>query len=352
MGFFVNEDIKNTVRVFPMQGRMAYLRYDMNENPEGLPQDFVEMVKKEITPEFLATYPEPDRFLHKYARYAGVEFDNVLAVNGSDMAIRYLLETFGEHGKDVVTVAPSFEMYWVNCNILGYHHVPVAYNSDLTMDVDNILSAITVNTRVVVLLNPNNPVGNVYSREEAERIIQKADSVGAIVIVDEAYHYFYDGTFLDLVKKYSNVAVLRTFSKLFSLAACRLGVIIGSKELIQYVKNAKLTFDANSIALLFAERILDHPEIEQRLIAEEKEGKAYILGELQQRGYECRDCRGNFIFIKTRKSSETVTKELEDKYKLLVKSYSNELLRPYIRVSVGSKRAMERFLDIYLEVDS
>ena len=139
---FVNENIKNTERVFPMQGRYGYLRYDMNENPEGLPEEFVKSVLKEITPEFLAIYPEPDRFLHKYAHSLNVGYDNVMATNGSDMAIRYLLETFGEPGKDVVTVSPSFEMYWVNCNILGYHHVPVSYEPDLTIRIEKITDAI------------------------------------------------------------------------------------------------------------------------------------------------------------------------------------------------------------------
>ena len=64
MKYHVNASIKSTNRVFPMQGRGEYLRYDMNENPEGLPQAFVEDVLKEVTPEFLATYPEPDKFLH------------------------------------------------------------------------------------------------------------------------------------------------------------------------------------------------------------------------------------------------------------------------------------------------
>ncbi len=155
MNYHVNEYIKNTVRVFPMQNRYGLHRYDMNENPEGLPKEFVDSVLKEITPEFLAIYPEPDRFLHKYAKFIGAEYENVLTTNGSDMAIRYLLETFGEVGKEVVTVAPSFEMYWVNCCILGYRHVPVAYEPDLTIKIENILNAINDNTRIVVLLNPN-----------------------------------------------------------------------------------------------------------------------------------------------------------------------------------------------------
>ena len=349
--YYVDEHIKNTNRVFPQQGRYDYLRYDMNENPEGLPKEFVDSVLKEITPEFLSIYPEPDRFLNKYAAYIGASYENVVAVNGSDMGIRYLLETFGEKGKDVVTVAPSFEMYWVNCSILGLHHVPVAYEPDMTISIDKILDAITENTRIVVLLNPNNPIGNVYTEDELEKVIEKTKKVGAIVIIDEAYHYFYPNTFLKYALNEENIVLLRTFSKLFSIAACRLGIVISNSQIIHYVKNAKLTFDANAIALLFAERILDHPEMIEQLIETEKEGKAYTLAELTKHGYETRDCRGNFIFVTPKHQATEVAQKLETEKKILVKSYGNEMLKKYLRISVGSKDAMERFLTAFFEID-
>ena len=88
MKVHVDPHIRDTYRVFPAEGRGAYLRYDMNENPEGLPAAFVQRVLREITPEFLATYPEPSRFLGKYAAFLSVQPENLLAVNGSDMAIR------------------------------------------------------------------------------------------------------------------------------------------------------------------------------------------------------------------------------------------------------------------------
>lgn len=351
MSYYVNPYIKDTLRVFPMQGRYDFLRYDMNENPEGLPDNFVNEVLAEITPEFLATYPEQDVFLSKYAKFVDVNFNNVLATNGSDMAIRYILETFGEVGKDVVTVSPSFEMYAVNCSILGYKHKPVVYEQDLSINIDNIVNAVNEDTRIVVLLNPNNPIGNVYSSKEAERIIRRAKECGAVVIIDEAYHYFYDKTFIDLAFKYDNVIILRTFSKLFSIAACRIGIIISNPDIISFIKKARLTFDVNSIALLFAERIIDNPEIIERLIQEEKDGKKFILSKLKKKGYECRDCRGNFIFVKPRKQAREVVIQLEKKKKILVHGYSNELLRDYIRVSVGSKRAMEIFFNAFMEID-
>ena len=349
--YYVNPEIRRTERVFPMQGRYGFHRYDMNENPEGLPSEFVDSVLKEVTPEFLATYPEPDTFLHKYADLIGAEYENLMATNGTDMAIRYLLETFGERGKEVVTVSPSFEMYRINCSILGLKHIAVEYENDLTIDIDKIVCAITQDTRIVVLLNPNNPIGNTYTEQELERVLCQADAVGAVVIIDEAYHYFYPHTFLKYGLEHKNVIVLRTFSKLFSLAACRLGVMIGDPEIIGYVKNAKLSFDVNAVALLFGERILDHPEIIRELIHKEAEGKQYLLEMLRKNGYECRDCKGNFVFIKPHHSAKEIAHSLEKERKVLVHPYGNPLLKDYIRVSTGAKHSMELFLEAFLQLD-
>ncbi|MDE6655742.1 MAG: histidinol-phosphate aminotransferase family protein [Anaeroplasmataceae bacterium] len=351
MKYYVNENIRNTVRVFPDQGRYDYLRYDMNENPEGLPEAFVKKVLSEITPSFLSIYPEPNRFVQKYADFIGCDFNQVLTTNGSDMAIRYILETFGEPGKNVVTVSPSFEMYWVNCNILGLKHKPVEYEPDLTIDIQKIVAAIDEDTRVVVLLNPNNPVGNVYTQEEFQAVLKKTKEVGAILIVDEAYHYFYRNTFVESALTEENVLVLRTFSKLFSIAACRLGVIIGNEKLIDYVRRSRLTFDVNSIALLFGERILDEKGLLESLIKIQQEGKEYTLNTLKMKNYECKDCKGNFIFIKPKSDALLLTEKLKTEKKILVHGYRNALLKDYIRVSTGSIKAMKIFLDAFFELD-
>ena len=352
MNLYVNENIRNTERVFPQQGRYGFLRYDMNENPEGLPKEFVDSILTEITPEFLSVYPEPDRFIGKYAAYIGASPENIVTTNGSDMAIRYIFETFGEPGKEVLTVTPSFEMYRINCSLLGLKHRTVSYREDLTIDTGEILGAITEDTRIVVLLNPNNPIGNVYTEDELERIIAKARECGAVVLIDEAYHYFYPGTFLKYALEEENVILLRTFSKLFSMAALRLGVVITNPELAHYIRNGRLTFDVNSAALLFAERILDNPEMIDRLIESEQQGKAWILDELSARGYEVRDCRGNYIFVRPKEAdARTVVRRLEEEERLLVHGYGHPLLKEQIRVSVGSEAAMKIFLDAFLRAD-
>ncbi len=349
MDYYVNPHIAATERIFPPQGRNGFLRCDMNENPEGLPREFVDAVMKEVTPEFLSTYPEPGPFMEKYARFLGVGYENLMTTNGSDMAIRYLLETFGEPGKKVVTVSPTFEMYGVNCSLLGLQHVAVPYDDNLQMDTRRILEAIDEDTRIVVLLNPNNPVGNAYTEEEFNAIADEAAKARAIVIVDEAYHYFYKGTFLSNALALRHVAVLRTFSKCFSLAAVRLGVIIAHPELIANVTRARLSFDVNSIALLFAERLMEHPEVLDRLMATQEEGKAWLLGSLRENGYECRDALGNYIFVRPHADALELSQRLKTERRVLVKTFSRGPLRPYLRVSTGSPGAMQRFAEaLYL----
>lgn len=351
MSYYINPFIESTSRVFPLQGRGAFHRYDANENPEGLPKEFVDSVLKELTPEYLAMYPEPERFVGMYANYLGVGKENVYCTNGSDHGIRVLLELFGEPGKEVVTVSPTFEIYWVCCNLLGLKHKPVPYNADFTISVENILCAVTNDTRVVVLLNPNSPIGNIYTEEEVQRVIDKAKQVGAVVILDEAYHYFYEKTFLHFAMENNNVILLRTFSKLMSMAGLRVGMIVGHKDIVHWVKNSRLAYEMNSVGLLFAERILEHPDLIDDLIKQEKEGKAYLMGELEKRGYWCMDCHGNYVLIKPKHDAQEVYRRLKEEKKTLVHPYSNAMMKDLIRVTVGSVKAMEFFAKVFFEVD-
>lgn len=346
--YYVNEYIKSTERIYPRQNREGYLRLDMNENPGGLPQEFLNVVFKEISPEFLATYPEPDKVRQLVAQELSVHLENIFLGNGSDACIRYIFEAFGRPGGNVLTVSPTFEMYAVYCKMFGLEHRKINYNSDLTMDANEIIAQIDSETSLVVLLNPNNPVGNVYTEQEVLDIITKAEN--AVIVIDEAYHYFYEQTFLQLVKKFSNVIILRTFSKLMSAAACRLGIAVADKELVSIMKNAQPTFEVNSIALKFAEHILNNKTLIKELIETEKTGHAYLIQELQKHEYEIMDGKGNYLFIKTNREAMEIANLLEQE-KILVKTYKIELLKCYIRVSTGHKKYMQRFLEKFLVLD-
>lgn len=89
------------------------------------------------------------------------------------------------------------------------------YNEDYSLSVDKALDLITENTGLVILLNPNSPIGACWNDADARAIIEKAASVGAVTVVDEAYHYFYPNTFMPLINEYDNLLVLRTFQSCF-----------------------------------------------------------------------------------------------------------------------------------------
>ena len=349
--YHVNESVKTCVRVFSEEGRSAYLRMDMNENPEGLPKEFVDSVLREITPEYLATYPEPGHFCRKYAARLGIKENQVCATSGSDTAIRYLMEAFVGKGNKVVTVTPTFEMYRVYCNMYGYEHVGVPYGSDFQIATEDILAAIDQRTDFVALLNPNNPIGRAFTEAEVRAVAEKAAKCGAVLVIDEAYHYFYPNTFIRLIDEFDNVALLRTFSKLFSLAGCRLGAVIASAQLIEYINHVRSSAEVNTVALLFGERLMDHPEIIDELIATEKEGRRYLISELERYGYTYYNQDGNFLFIEPKNDAAEVAKRLKEEHKVLIKTYGNPLLSRFIRISTGSKTAMSRFMEAFLIAD-
>lgn len=348
----VNPVLERLQRIFPEGVRGDFLRLDMNENPEGLPENFVAEVRAKITPAFLATYPETDALLVALSAYHHLPMDRFSLTDGSEMAIKHVFEVFALPGTQVVTVAPSFAMYEVYCQMFGVTYQGVPIGEDLTFPTEDFLAAIGKDTSLVVLLSPNNPAGGVLPRAEVERIIRKAAEHDAVVVIDEAYHYFCEVSYLDLAKRYDNVVVLRTFSKLFSLAGLRLGYAVSRPEIVAYLNRMRPTFEANSVALLFGEALLRRPDIIEALIQTEKEGRLYLMEALTRAGYEPRhDHGGNFILVKPKKRPREVEAALKER-KILIKTYGeNHLLRDYIRISTGSQCVMEIFMVAFLAVD-
>lgn len=349
--YYVNENIDRLYRIGSMEGRNEYLRLDMNENPEGLPSEFVKKVLGEITSEFLAMYPEVNTVEGLLADRLGFLIGNICLCNGSDEAIRLIFQTFGKKGDKAVMVMPSFEMYRIYSEMFGMRYTPVEISNSFKIPTEKIIEEIDKETGIVVLLNPNNPVGQSYNISEVEKVIVKALNNDAIVIIDEAYHYFYEKTFISLVHKYDNLFVLRTFSKIFSIAALRVGFVTGSEKLISYIKKALSSYNVNSVALLFVKEFLKDKDLLSLLIRNEAEGKKYIVDILMKRGYEVYTQDGNFIFIKPTRQPKEISDILKDN-KILVKTYKYDLLKDYIRVTTGSIKVMEQFLDAFLKADT
>ncbi|WP_028593783.1 pyridoxal phosphate-dependent aminotransferase [Paenibacillus assamensis] len=348
--YYVNPNIKKLYRTSYSESRKNYLRLDMNENPEGLPTPFFEKVMNSITPEYVATYPEMASLIGRLAGYLHCEPTNICLTNGSDDAIRLLFEVFGEPGKKVVSVSPSFEMYAVYINMYGMLHSPVPYNEKFEVSLDDILATVDSDTGIVVLLNPNSPVGASWTEMEVRAVIEKARENNAVVVIDEAYYYFNPTTFLHVVNEYDNVMVFRTFSKMLSIAGCRVGFIISNDQLISEIKKACSTYPVNCFAIRFAEMLLEDTKIIDDLIEIEKHGRDYLLSQLEQYNYKYHFNYGNYVLIKSNKKPKEIFEALKQR-NILIKTYHAPILSDWIRVTTGSIDTMRIFWEQFKEVD-
>ncbi len=350
--YFTDPKIENLYRIFDQNERKDYLRLDLNENPGGLPQEFIDKVLADINPQFVAQYPETLHFTEVLANYLGTDISHLCLVNGSAEGIRYIIQAFTSPNGRVVGVVPSYFMFQVYCEMYGRNFVKVPYNEDLSMDINNIISQLTYDTQLLILLNPNNPMGNVYTDEEFEKILLAAMEKQINVIVDEAYHYFYPKTFIRYAINGEHVFITRTFSKLFSMAGCRLGYVVGWPDGIKLVQKMCTPHNTNAFAMKFAEAMLNDTSIIESLINKFKEGRKYLIEKLDANGYKHKGEAGNFIFIKPKTEPQMIVDRMKRDKKILIKTYPNVgSFGNCLRVSIGEKSYMQRFVEALLELD-
>lgn len=285
------------------------------------------------------------------AQHNQYSFENVSITAGSDEAMRLIFQCFGQAGRDLVTVTPTFEMYDVYAKMFGMNHVAVPYQNDFTVKSSDILDSISSQTGIVILLNPNSPIGAVFHEDEVRAVIRKAQSVGAVVVIDEAYHYFYAPTFMPLIKEYDNLLILRTFSKLFSMAGLRIGYVSGHPALIDYIEKAESTFNVNNIAILFALEVINNQELTETLIQKEKAGREWLSAQLKQAGYRYYALEGNYILLYPNKQSSEIVAALKEK-NVWIRDYGRGILQGWLRVSTGSVSCMKIFWDEFSKIDS
>ena len=347
--YYINKNIKDLYRVKFHDERSGVLRLDMNENPEGLPKEVFDAVIPKITPEYVATYPEKDRLMELLAEHNGVMYKNISVTAGSDEAMRLIFQCFGQMGKKLLTVTPTFEMYGVYAEMFGMKHEMIGYQDDFSIDATELFDAIDMDTGIVILLNPNSPIGYIYNEKDVRNIIERAKNVGAIVVIDEAYHYFYAPTFMPLIKEYDNLLVLRTFSKLFSMAGLRIGYVSGNDELIEYIEKAESTFNVNNIAILFAKEVIQNRKLIDHLVNVEHAGRMWIVEKLNSAGYQTIEMEGNYILFLPKKDSKIIVAELKKK-KIWIRDYSTGILKGWIRISTGSIACMQKFWDAFNQI--
>ena len=350
--YYLNPKLKELNRIFDQNDRSDYLRLDLNENPGGSPKAIVKKALSQITPELIAEYPETRHFTEVLAGHLHTDTSHLCLVNGSAEGIRYIFEAFTSEGGRIVGVVPSYFMFQIYSEMYGREFIQVPYDDDLKMDINHIIDKLTDDTQLLILLNPNNPMGNTYTEAEFKKLLNIAKAKQITILIDEAYHYFYPKTFIKYALNDEHVFVTRTFSKLFSMAGCRLGYVVGWPEGIKMVQKLCTPHNTNVFALKIAEAVFDTPGALDNLIKNFNEGRSYFVKWLNQNNYQHKGEAGNFIFIKPKTNADTVVERMKKEKKILIKNYPDVgKLGDCLRISIGGKKYMEQFTKALLEID-
>jgi histidinol-phosphate aminotransferase len=267
----------------------------------------------------LAVYPEYGEAKEAVARYFNVAPEQFVFTNGTDEAIQVFVNAYVDDAQEVLLVRPSYAMYRFYAEVAGARIKEIDYpQPSMEFPLQQVLDAITAETRAVILANPNNPTGTGISLLAIERILHKAHR--AVVMVDEAYYEFSGVTALGEIERVPNLFVSRTFSKVFGMAAMRLGCLFSHAANVALLHKAQSPYSVNSLAALAAQAAVEDTAYVESYVAEalaarellclglEKLGIAYVpssanfvLGWFGRRAIEVRDAlRGRGILVRDR----------------------------------------------------
>jgi len=327
----------------PTSGRAKKLRLDFNENTIGCSPKVIDALKQ-MNNNDLSVYPEYSSFKKILKEYAGFSEDEILLSNGSDDGIKTIISTFMEKGEEIIIPTPSFAMFKFYASIEDAKITEILYNEDLTFPTGRVLDAINEDTKIVVMVNPNNPTGTPILEEDIIKIVQKAQENDAIALIDEAYYEFYESSSANLLKEYDNVIVTRTFSKAFGLAGLRLGYILSNKTNIAALAKESSPYGVNTLALIAGEAALSDMDFVQNYVSEIKENKKCVENKLADLGIITFPSSANFIIAKFGDNCGEICDSLKEKG-ILVRNRTNDpLLKGCIRITIGTKEQCEQLL--------
>jgi histidinol-phosphate aminotransferase len=331
----------------PTGSRIGKLRLDFNENTVGCSPRVAAALERLATKEFLSTYPEYQEARRKVGKFFGLPPDQLLFSDGTDEAIHLLCSTYVEPGDDVVMPWPAFPMFRFYVQVAGGEPRRISYRPpDLAFPLDELLSAITPRTRLVLVANPNNPTGGAIGLDEIEKILQRAEN--AAVLIDEAYYEFYGVTALQLLPDYPNLFVSRTFSKAFGLAGLRVGCLLSQAENIASVHKGQSPYSVNSLGVLCASEAIEDQEYVRSYVRDVLEAREVLLAGLRDLGVRFYPTQANFVLADFGARSETVCQALRER-DVLVRDRSAELPGT-VRITIGNKSQIGHLLAALGEV--
>jgi histidinol-phosphate aminotransferase len=313
---------------------------DANENSLGSP-----LIK------WYNRYPDPHQLKLKEAisKVKNVSPQKIFLGNGSDECIDLLYRCFCNPGKDnVIICPPTYGMYEVSANINDVEVRKAPLLENFQLDLIHLENLVDENTKLIWICSPNNPTGNSMNREDVETVL---NNFNGIVVVDEAYiNFSRQKSFIQELEDYPNLVVMQTFSKAWGLAALRLGMAFGSKEIIDTLSKVKPPYNINQATQDFALQALEEVGQVNDMITELVQMREALIGVFERMPFvqTVYPSDANFLLVKmtdARKIYEfLLTKGI------VVRDRSNvKLCDDCLRITVGTEQDNTALIDALID---
>ena len=333
-----------------------------NENPLGPSPQVIAALKNALDKQHL--YPDPSchDLIHKISEKWNVPTTQVGVGNGSNEIIDLLIRIFCEPGDAILTSQAAFVAYQVCAHAARVKVRTVDLKSDLTMDLKGLADYFFRNPsskiRLIFIPNPNNPTGTSVGGSELEEfLIRLGNRDDVLLIFDEAYtEYVRNPEFkaaAQFYQKYTNVLVLKTFSKVYGMAGLRLGVLLAPEYVLEFYNRVRNPFNVNDLAQIAAIAALDDDAYRAESQKITWEGLDYFYSELTRLNLPFYRSDGNFILFDTKRNAQTCFVNLLKKG-IILRPVANYGFPNYLRMTVGkafeNKKAIEAIEKMLAEI--
>ena len=331
----------------PTSGRGGKLRLDFNENTVGCSPRVIEALTRSATRGFVATYPEYETARERIGTFLGVKGSQLIFGDGTDELINAVVHTYIDPGDEVLMPWPTFTMFRFYTEVVSGVPKRVEYElPDLKFPLEELIASVGERTRLICIASPNNPTGDALSLAEIETILDAAGD--RAVLIDEAYFEFNGVTAIDLLPRYPNLFVSRTFSKAYGLAGLRVGCLVSSEENIEQVHKGQSPYSVNAIAIECALAAVDDQAYVTDYVRKIIEARALICGTLDELEVSYWPSEANFVLMNLGDRAAEICAALREK-NILVRSQTHNI-EGAVRVTVGTLDQTVKFLAPFKEI--
>jgi len=307
----MKKHLKDVVRKYDTIDKSKY-DYVLNQSERTIPIPGFQKFLQSINQEDFFFYPNTESLKELICEYHCLQYNQLFLCAGSDVGIKAVFETFTNGGR-VITSDPSFPMYKVYSELYQCEYFGIPHEKNYTISMEKILSNITHDTDLIILANPNSPMGEHKSFDEIRILLEQ----GVPTLIDEAYIEFVDEPgLLEYITEYPNLIITRTFSKAYGAAGCRVGMVFSNKDNIEMISKFRHMYEISNVSMKFCKHLINEVDLVDTYVEEIANEKEKLISMMKD--FDVIDSNCNWIHFNNEiDNADTI--RIFDKHKVLVK---------------------------------